>query len=230
MQQSRSSVRQGVKPAEQKKAKYIDSIMQTHKAREMENEKVFERKMQKEAEAEAHLYGDKEKFMTSAYRAKIAARDEYEADLRRKDAEEAREDVTKRGGLGHFYANLLDGKLAPDTKLAAGSNTAPADPASAPPRPGDAGTADDADEAATAAPSAPPPSDSARGKPLVDESLASSISQAVSAIGSLPRAEQAPEPAAATVSHARRNDGEAVLSARERYLARKRLRDDETAS
>ena len=52
--------------------------MEAHKAREIENEKVFERKMVKEAEAEAHLYGDKEKFMTSAYRRKLDARKEYE--------------------------------------------------------------------------------------------------------------------------------------------------------
>ena len=86
--------------------------METHKDREIENEKVFERKLVKEAEEEAHLYGDKEKFMTSAYRRKLQARDEYEEEQRRKSEQEARDDVTKRGDLTHFHRNLLDGNLA----------------------------------------------------------------------------------------------------------------------
>ena len=249
MQQERSAVRQGVKPAEEKKAKYITSIMQAHKGRELENEKLFERKMQKEAEAEAHLYGDKEKFMTSAYRAKLEAREEYEAELKRQEAEEAKNDVTKRGGLGHFYANLLDGRLAGDssdgpaaarasdargaegrsaargasTEGAAsgargGSSSASVDAATA----DDAGDHADDDDAAEAAP--PPPASG-----LVTASLADSISQAVSAgFGTKrPAAVEPTATAAANVSHERRNDGEAVQSARERYLARKRQREQE---
>ena len=242
MQQDRSAVRQGVKPAEEKKAKYITSIMKTHQARELENEKVFERKMQKEAEAEAHLYGDKEKFMTSAYRKKIAAREDYEAELKQQEAEESRNDVTKRDGLGHFYANLLDGRLAGDVsnKPAATASDKPAATASEA-RPagtsnetaatsgkgasasasGGGGGGDDSDRDGKA-----PPASSG----LVPASLADSISQAVSALGSqAAAAAPAPAAAAATVSHERRNDGDAVLSARERYLARKRQREEEGA-
>lgn len=40
--------------------------MKTAEYREKERERVIERKMQKEREAEDHLYGDKEKFVTSA--------------------------------------------------------------------------------------------------------------------------------------------------------------------
>ncbi len=36
--------------------RYISSIMEAHKEREIENDKIFERKMVKEAEEEAHLY------------------------------------------------------------------------------------------------------------------------------------------------------------------------------
>ena len=64
MQQERSALRQSVRPKEDTSAKYIGSIMAAHKVREMENEKLFERKLVKEAEAEAQLYGDKERFMT----------------------------------------------------------------------------------------------------------------------------------------------------------------------
>lgn len=100
--------------AAEKKVRYVDSIMSAHSVREMENEKVFERKLVKEAQAEAHLYGDKESFMTGAYRRKIAARDEYEAELKRKEAQEAKDDVTKRADLSHFYSNVLNRNLAPD--------------------------------------------------------------------------------------------------------------------
>ena len=221
--------------------------MQAHKVREIENEKVFERKMQKEAEAEAHLYGDKEKFMTSAYRKKLEAREEYEADLKRREAEEARNDVTKRGDLGHFYANLLDGRLAGndgggtgDTGGAAGGSgpaateapRARTGQAEAPPAAAAAtadGSADSDDDGARKgeAPAAP----SGGGQGLVHASLADSISQAVAAgfgRGSAHAAAVASAPAAPAPvpSHERRNDGDAVQSARERYLARKRAREE----
>ena len=224
MQESRSAVRMGVqKEKEERKAKYIGSIMQAHKHREIENEKVFERKMQKEADAEAHLYGDKEKFMTGAYRRKLEAREEYEADLKRKEAEEARDDVTKRDGLGHFYSNLLDGNLAPD---ATGDPRHPNKPAARSEGAAGSGTADEVGAGAT------PPLDEAAEEEeaapsggLVAASLADSIAQAVTT--SAPTTEAAAAPAAsATVTHERRNDGEAVMSARDRYLARKRQRTE----
>ena len=64
----------------EKKSRYIGSIMEAHKEREIENDKIFERRLVKEAEAEAHLYGDKDKFITSAYRKKLEAREAYEAE------------------------------------------------------------------------------------------------------------------------------------------------------
>ena len=103
-------------PKERQKARYIGAIMEAHKEREIENDKLFERKMQKEAEAEAHLYGDKERFMTSAYKKKLAAREEYEAAQKAKEAADAANDVTKRADLSGFYSNLLHGTLAGDAK------------------------------------------------------------------------------------------------------------------
>ena len=54
MQQQRTALRQASKAKEDKSAKYIGSILQAHKVREIENEKVFERKLVKEAEAVVH--------------------------------------------------------------------------------------------------------------------------------------------------------------------------------
>ena len=229
--------------------------------REIENEKLFERKMVKEAEAEAHLYCDKEKFLTSAYRKKLDARKEYEEELKRKEAEEAKNDVTKRGDLTGFYANLLNHNLAPDETGAASaardkaiagmkggggegsSSSAGADarPSSAhaarsaavadedtDPEAGGSGEEDEADAEPPAMPAGlnvPKPkakaeaAAAARAAPLVDESLASAISAATSAAPKRP-AEPSRE-IVATKSIERRNDSEAVMSARDRYLARK---------
>ena len=41
------------RPKEEKKSRYIGSIMEAHKGREIENEKLYERKMQREAEVSA---------------------------------------------------------------------------------------------------------------------------------------------------------------------------------
>lgn len=117
MQAERSAVRTAAAaaPAAEKKARYIGSIMEAHKVREIEDEKLYERKLVKEAEAEAHLYGDKEKFMTSTYRRKLEAREEYEAELKREEARDAKNDATKRGDLSHFYSNLLNDNMGSST-------------------------------------------------------------------------------------------------------------------
>ncbi|KAL1495289.1 hypothetical protein AB1Y20_017149 [Prymnesium parvum] len=205
------------RPKEEKKARYIGSIMEAHKVREIENEKLFERKMVREAEAEAHLYADKEKFLTSAYRKKLAAREEYEAELKRKEVIEAREDVTKRADLSGFYSNLLHHSLAGND---AAASTAAVDKALAGmkghARPHEGGGAAGTSSSAAEEFEAPPPPAAA---PLVDASLASAIAAATSV--EAPRAIDKPPEPPTTVSHARRNDGDAVMSARERYLARK---------
>ena len=113
MQEQRKEARELTtgKSGQQKSAKYISTIMEAHKERQIENDKIFERKLVKEAEAEAHLYGDKEKFVTAAYRKKMQAREEFEAEQKAKEAKEEKEDVTKRKDMSHFYSNLLHGNV-----------------------------------------------------------------------------------------------------------------------
>lgn len=253
MQQQRSALRQGagLQQKQQKEARYIGSIMKAHEARKFEDEKIFERRLVKEAEAEAHLYGDKEKFMTSAYRRKLEEREEYEAELRRREAEEARDDVTKRDGLGDFYSNLVNGKMAGDAANDAGvgavGGRGGSSAARVATRDGDAGgidsdgrretfgppasvsraTGDVSTTAATTRRSEVPPQ--AGVKTTTDSLLAGSISEAVTAATTAEFAK--PEARAAmapnrthSYNNARRNDAEAVERARERYFARKRLR------
>ena len=47
-------------------SRYIGNLLQQAEFRQRERARIIERKIQKEQEAEDHLYGDKEKFVTSA--------------------------------------------------------------------------------------------------------------------------------------------------------------------
>lgn len=52
--------------------KYITKLLDKAKARQQEQEIIYERKLLKEREREDHLYGDKDKFVTTAYKQKLA--------------------------------------------------------------------------------------------------------------------------------------------------------------
>jgi len=75
--------------------------------RQIEYEKIQERKIQKEREEEGDLWADKEVFVTSAYRQRIEERDRLAAEERNQDAVEALLDVRKAKDLSGFYSNLL---------------------------------------------------------------------------------------------------------------------------
>jgi coiled-coil domain-containing protein 55 len=84
------------------KAQYITSLMVTAKTREKEKELVHDRRMIKEREVEDQLYGDKPKFVTSAYKAKL------EEDRQFEEAEQEREKEEQEhgGGPGSFIRNM----------------------------------------------------------------------------------------------------------------------------
>jgi coiled-coil domain-containing protein 55 len=88
-------------------SRYIGSLLAKAKEREREADVVFERRTLKERAKEDHLFGDKEKFVTAAYKAKLAADALFLEEEKAKDAAEAADDVTKRRDLSGFYANLL---------------------------------------------------------------------------------------------------------------------------
>lgn len=109
MQQQRADVSNAAK-ARDNKPRYIGSIIEAAKLRTIENDRVYERKLLKERDADAELYEDKEKFVTSAYRAKLAERAAHDAKLREEAELDARQDVTKRRDLSDFHRNLLFGE------------------------------------------------------------------------------------------------------------------------
>eukprot|EP00850_Spirogloea_muscicola_P019022 SM000181S03547 [mRNA] locus=s181:167199:169604:- [translate_table: standard] len=99
------------RPAQEDKArresKYIGKLLDKAKQREREQDVVYERKLAKERAAEEHLYGDKDKFVTKAYRQKLAEQKQWLEDERRREAAEEKNDVTKKSDLSDFYRNLL---------------------------------------------------------------------------------------------------------------------------
>lgn len=98
----------------QKKSKYIDVMMKKADIRERENDRIRERRLLKERQVEDELYGEKEKFVTSAYKQKLIQQQYWEDEDERMDAIEAAQDVTKRGvmAMGSFYQNLNTKNIA----------------------------------------------------------------------------------------------------------------------
>jgi len=95
-----------------RQSKYIAELKTKAAEREREQEMVHERKMVREVEKEEHLYGNKEKFITSAYRKKLEEDRVWQEQEDRREEEERRNDVTKRSNLGAFYSNLLTNNVA----------------------------------------------------------------------------------------------------------------------
>jgi coiled-coil domain-containing protein 55 len=79
--------------------RYITGLLKKAKEREKAQEMVMERKIQKEQAAEAHLYGDKEKFVTGAYKRKLAEDAKWQEEERRREELEKANEV-RVGGLG----------------------------------------------------------------------------------------------------------------------------------
>ncbi|URD78314.1 coiled-coil domain-containing protein 55 [Musa troglodytarum] len=87
-------------------SKYIEALMEKAKLREREHEIVYERKLLKERSKDDHLYADKEKFVTSAYKKKLAEQAKWLEEERLRQIREERDDVTKKSDLSEFYFGL----------------------------------------------------------------------------------------------------------------------------
>ncbi|PKA49365.1 hypothetical protein AXF42_Ash014267 [Apostasia shenzhenica] len=74
--------------------------------REREHEIIYERKLLKERNKDDHLYVDKEKFVTSAYKKKLAEHEKWIEEEKLRELREEKDDVTKRSDLTDFYFSL----------------------------------------------------------------------------------------------------------------------------
>ncbi|XP_073022968.1 uncharacterized protein [Primulina eburnea] len=99
-----------VRPREQdrqaRKPKYIQALMDKAKQREREHEVIYERKLAKERSKDEHLYVDKDKFVTAAYKKKLAEQAKWMEEERLREMREEKEHVTKKMDLSDFYFNL----------------------------------------------------------------------------------------------------------------------------
>ncbi|XP_065017830.1 uncharacterized protein LOC135644293 [Musa acuminata AAA Group] len=80
--------------------------MEKAKQREREHEIVYERKLLKERSKDDHLFADKEKFVTNAYKKKLAEHEKWLDEERLRQIREERDDVTKKSDLRDFYFGL----------------------------------------------------------------------------------------------------------------------------
>ncbi|CAN1151434.1 Nuclear speckle splicing regulatory protein 1 [Linum perenne] len=99
-------VRPRVEDKQQKTPKYIDTLIKKAKERERQQEIVFERKIAKERRQDDHLYADSDKYVTNAYKKKLAERNQWLEEEKLRELKEQKDDVTKKSDLSDFYFNL----------------------------------------------------------------------------------------------------------------------------
>ena len=68
-------------------------------------------RLAKERSAEDHLFGDKEKFVTAAYKKKLEEEKQWLAAEKLREAEERKNDVVKKGHMGDFYRSAKMSKM-----------------------------------------------------------------------------------------------------------------------
>ncbi|CAL0316253.1 unnamed protein product [Lupinus luteus] len=96
-----------IQDREERKPKYIENLIKKAKEREQHRDIVYERKIAKERSKDDHLYADKDKFVTEAYRKKLAEQERQMELERLRELQEERDDVTKKKDyLLDFYGNL----------------------------------------------------------------------------------------------------------------------------
>jgi len=108
-----------------KKSRYVAKLLETSKRRQHEREIIMERKIARE-QAEEDVNGEyagKEKFVTSAYKRKLAEREEFAREEELKAKREEMEDVTKKKDgsaaiYAGFYGNFVknEAMYAADTR------------------------------------------------------------------------------------------------------------------
>lgn len=147
-------------PNDGKKSQYIQKLEKVREFREMEKEIVEQKVINRERKKEKNLYGEKDVFVTSAYKERLKERDSFLKAQKAKDEEDEARDAGKMEhgmGFAAFHRTLLDSACdtkpvpssssrasasAPDQKTAAASQPS-ASSSSPAPTPRVAGAEDD---------------------------------------------------------------------------------------
>jgi len=206
----------------ERKSRYIEDLLAKAETRKKENDISYERRLLKERLKEDHLYADKDKFVTAAYRAKLEQDAKWLAEDKLKDAIEEEEDVTKKADMSSFYSNLMNRNSSTGQGMVKETRRAA-------PEPSDGGEIPSKSQQSLT-------SAAERDRELMmratkNASTANATdASGVTLVEKLKKAEQATEttneeknvPNADQDTNSRRNDLSSVAAARERYLARKR--------
>jgi len=96
---------------DKKKSQYISKLKATAAVREKEKDRIYERRLLKERQQEDAEFGDKPKFVTSAYKQKLMEDRKWEYEDRIADEVEKRTGAESRGMHG-FFSNLLTKNIA----------------------------------------------------------------------------------------------------------------------
>ncbi|CAM6101392.1 unnamed protein product [Calypogeia fissa] len=97
---------------EKREPKYIKKLIDKAKVRQTEHDMAYERRLTKEREKEDHLYGDKDKFVTSAYKKKLIEMGKWKEEERLRELREQAHEVSGKKDLSDFYRNLLKNNVA----------------------------------------------------------------------------------------------------------------------
>lgn len=100
---------------EKAESRYLTKIMAATDNRKVEQQIIEDKLQKKKREEEGNMFGDKEEFMTAAYKEELRKRKEFEDDMKSKDAvDEANDAMHKQNSMGFadFNRNLLNNGLA----------------------------------------------------------------------------------------------------------------------
>ena len=110
-----SALLTGSNTSQQKQPQYINDLLKSAKVRELERERIFEKKIIKEQQMEGQQ--DETKFITSAYQKKLLESKKWEYEDNLADEIDKKTDVRSKGMEG-FYKNLLTKNIALGSDIA----------------------------------------------------------------------------------------------------------------
>ncbi|KAJ2860443.1 hypothetical protein GGI22_002714, partial [Coemansia erecta] len=111
---ARSKINAARKKNDDSKPKYMEKLMETAKRRQVQQEVVKERVLEKERQREGEMYADKETFVTSAYKELKDQRQQLVKEEEKQDEEDSRKSAADSkskqlfGASAGFYREFLD--------------------------------------------------------------------------------------------------------------------------
>ncbi|KAK9150895.1 hypothetical protein Syun_009204 [Stephania yunnanensis] len=99
-----------IQDRKERKSKYIETLMEKAKQRDMEHKIIYERKLVRDRSKEDHLFAGKDKFVTGAYKWKLVEQAKSMEEERLRELQEEKDDVCiallLKSDLSEFYFNL----------------------------------------------------------------------------------------------------------------------------